>query len=131
MERVEVRGQLFTIDLLTAAVIITLAVGVALYLDASTKTNYARVVESQMGTADALAEFLATNQSPLQPPACWCVTQTNLTDTVYENCSTAACFDSLPHPCKNVYSATRLSPYCVSGACDCNSTPCALEVRAC
>jgi len=122
-----VRGQLFTIDLLTAAVIVTLAIGVALYLDASTKANYANVVESQMGTADALAEFLATNQSPLQPPACWCVTQTNLTETVYDNCSAATCLES----CKNVYAATRFSPYCVSGACDCNSTPCALEVRAC
>lgn len=121
------RGQLFTIDLLTAAVIVTLAIGVALYLDASTKANYANVVESQMGTADALAEFLATNQSPLQPPACWCVTQTNLTETVYDNCSAATCLES----CKNVYAATRFSPYCVSGACDCNSTPCALEVRAC
>ncbi|MEW5955179.1 MAG: hypothetical protein AB1626_01410 [Candidatus Micrarchaeota archaeon] len=121
------RGQFFTIDLLAAMVVVTLVVGVVLYFDASNKANYAQFLETQSGKADALAEFLAANQTPPEPPDCWCVVQRNLTDVVYDNCSAATCFDA----CKNVGSAARLSPACVSGACGCNATPCALEVRAC
>ena len=121
------RGQLFTIDLLAAAVIITLALGAALYLDSSTKANYARNVESQTSTAEALAEFLNTNQTPPNPPTCWCVTERTLASTEYDNCSSAACLAG----CKNVFSTTRLTTQCLNTSCTCNASPCSLEVKAC
>ncbi|HII38790.1 TPA: hypothetical protein HA318_02200 [Candidatus Micrarchaeota archaeon] len=121
------KGQLFTIDLLAAGIVLTATLGMALYLDASLKTNYDNALDNHE-TAQALADILGANQTPATTPSCWCTIQRNTTNTIYENCSTLTCFDY----CTKTTTATRLSPYCVGGgSCNCNSTPCAIEVRLC